>query len=146
MFYSETFAQDIIRAVVTGDNVNIRAEPSSSIYTEKAETTSTIDWNNYNKRAEQLVSALIDGYYSEVVTGFNNEMKEALSVSALKKAWEDTVTVAGDFIEFAGTENFTHDIYMVCEVTTRHKTRGIITRVVFDSDGLVAGLFLRFTK
>jgi len=73
---------------------------------DKPDTTSQIEWENHDKRAEQFVTALVNGEYSTV----------------------ETVIVP-------------HDEYDIYEVISRHKKRGIKSRVVFTADGQVAGLF-----
>jgi hypothetical protein len=115
-------------------------------YAETGETFSTLINLNNQTLAEQVISALLIGNYSDVVINFNPEMKKYLSVSALKIVWEDINTVAGDFIGFSDTKHLSHDVYNIYDVTTQHRNEGITSRVVFDSDGQIAGLFFSFTK
>jgi len=105
---------------------------------------SFIDWNNHDLRAEQFVVALLNGDFSTAAEGFDEEMRHALSVSELRKAWRDTVRVAGEFVSIERAEVVPHEDYEIYNVITRHATRDINTRIVFSFDGKVAGLFFSF--
>jgi len=105
---------------------------------------SFIDWNNHDLRAEQFVTALINGDFTIASEGFDEEMKRALGVMGLERSWRDTVRIAGEFISIAGVESVPHDEYDIYHVITLHKNRDINTRIVFSDDGSVAGLFFSF--
>jgi len=105
---------------------------------------SYIDWNNHDLRAEQFVAALVNGDFSIAAEGFDDDMKRAIDVRGLRKAWRDTVRVAGDFNSIGGTELIPNDEYEIYHVITLHKNRNINTRIVFTFDGKVAGLFFSF--
>ena len=103
---------------------------------------SEIDWDNHEERAEQFVMALVNGDYSVAAAGFDEAMNRELDTGKLKKAWEDTVIKqAGAFVSIVKTEIVPHDEYEIYEVSSRHEKAGITSRVVFSSDGLVAGLY-----
>ena len=105
---------------------------------------SHIDWNNYDLRVEQFVSALLEGDFTIAAEGFNEDMKKALSVRALQKNWNDTIKIAGTFISIDKTEIVPNDDYEIYDVTSLHETRNINIRIVFSHDGLIAGLFFSF--
>ena len=105
---------------------------------------SQIDWEDPDLRAEQLVAALANGDYSVAASGFDDTMRRALSVPALRRAWESTVKQAGDFISLERVELLPHDEYSIYLVTTRHEESGVSTRIAFDADGMVAGLFFSY--
>ena len=105
---------------------------------------SKIDWEDPELRAEQFVTALVNGDFRVAAEGFDSAMKRALSVSALRRAWESTVTQAGSYISLERTEIIPHEEYSIYLVTTRHEIMGVSTRIVFDTDGLVAGLFFSY--
>jgi len=107
---------------------------------------SHIDWENQDLRAEQFVTALTNGDYTIAAAGFNTTMKQALGIRGLKKAWEDTVKEAGDFIAVTATETIPHDEYDIYHVISRHEHKGINSRIVFSSDGLIAGLFFSYVE
>jgi hypothetical protein len=105
---------------------------------------SAIDWANHDVRAVQFVTALVNGDYTIAAQGFDAAMQRALSVRALRKAWEDMVKQAGAFAAIEETERIPDDEYDIYHVLTRHEKSGVNTRVVFSADGLVAGLFFTF--
>ena len=106
--------------------------------------TSFIDWNDRDHRAEQFVAALVNEDYSVATDGFDAVMKKGLSADALKESWDEMIAEAGAFISIAGTEIVPHDEYDIYEVISQHENKRVNTRIVFSSDGLVAGLFFSF--
>jgi len=105
---------------------------------------SSIDWNDTDHRAEQFVTALVNGDYSIAKEGFDANMEKALGKNGLKRAWESTVKAAGTFVSIMGTKTEPNDDYEIYIVTSRHQNKGIASRVVFSKDGLIAGLFFSF--
>jgi len=105
---------------------------------------SSIDWNDKEHRAEQFVTALVNGDYSIAQEGFDANMKKALGKNGLKRAWESTVKAAGSFVSIMGTKTEPNDEYEIYIVTSRHENKGIASRIVFSKDGLIAGLFFSF--
>jgi len=106
--------------------------------------TSVIEWNNKDLRAEQFVRAMLNGDYTIAAEGFNDDMANAFSVADFKAGWRNTIRAAGRFISISGIEFIEHEGYEIYDVLTEHSTRNVNTRVVFDEDGLVAGLFFNF--
>jgi dienelactone hydrolase len=108
------------------------------------EPSGSIDWNNKDQRAAQFVLALVDGDYAAAASGFDTDMRKALGTFGLQRAWEATVKQAGGFLEIVGTEILPHEQYEIYEVTSRHELSGVKTRIVFSTDGRVAGLFFSY--
>ena len=106
----------------------------------------TIDWDNHDQRAEQFVLALVNGDFSEAAEGFNAEMRQALSVIDLEKAWEDTIANAGAYISIEEVTMDPHDEYDIYQVISNHQRFKVNSRIVFSEDGLVAGLFFSFVE
>ena len=107
---------------------------------------SKIDWNDHDLRAEQFVRALINGDFTIAAEGFDDDMMRALNVRGLKRAWRNTVKIAGEFISIEETELIPNDEYEIYHVVTLHENRNINTRIVFSTDGLIAGLFFSFLE
>ena len=105
---------------------------------------SNIDWNNKDARAEQVVNALLNGDYSIVTEGFNEDMADALSVRQLRHNWLSMVRATGKFISIEGTDFNEHEGYEIYDVVTNHENRNMNIRVVFDEDGQIAGFFFAF--
>jgi hypothetical protein len=106
-----------------------------------------IDWESRRPiKAEQFVNALVLGEYVTARENFNSAMLRALNVRKLRRAWEDSVKEAGEFIEIVNTEQLPHEEYDIFLVTTKHENKGIVTRIVFEiENGLISGLHFRFT-
>jgi len=105
---------------------------------------SFIDWGNHDLRAEQVVTALLNGDFTRVAEGFDDDMSSAIDVRGLRKAWRDTVRIAGSFYVIDRTEISAHDGYEIYDVVSLHANRNINTRVVFSADDKIAGLFFTF--
>lgn len=107
---------------------------------------SSIDWNNHDKRAEQFLTALVNGDYSTAMAGFDETMQKGLSVTALRRNWEAMIQGAGAYVSISEIMTEPHDEYDIYIVVSRHEVMGVSTRIVFSHDGLVAGLFFTFVE
>jgi dipeptidyl aminopeptidase/acylaminoacyl peptidase len=96
--------------------------------------------------ARQVVTDLAAGDYAAVTNGFDETMSKALSVDGLKEAWEETALQAGDYGEITSAESSMQDGYYVCLVTARHEAKGVVSRIVYDKDMRIAGLFFTYTE
>jgi dienelactone hydrolase len=101
--------------------------------------------NDVETAARQTVANLASGDYSAVTAHFDNTMANSLSTDQLGETWESTVAQAGYYLETVSAESFTQDGYYVCLVTTRHETKGIVSRIVYNKDMQIAGLFFTYT-
>ena len=105
---------------------------------------SQIDWDDHETRAEQFVGALLNGDFTIASEGFDEEMARLLGVNGLRRAWNSTVRLAGEFVSMDETELVDDNDYEIYHVVTRHKDRDINSRIVFDHNGKIAGLFFSF--
>jgi dienelactone hydrolase len=96
--------------------------------------------------ARQAVSDLVSGNYAAVTTHFDTKMAKGLSADQLKKAWESTVAQAGAYSEIASAESFMQDDHYICQVTARYETKGIVSRVVYNKDMQIAGLYFSYAE
>ena len=101
--------------------------------------------------AQQVVSDLAGGNFAAVTAHFDATMATALSSDKLKDAWEAVEAEAGIFSEIMMVESFVQDGYYVCLVTTKHETtkneiKGVISRIVYNKDMQIAGLFFSYTE
>jgi dipeptidyl aminopeptidase/acylaminoacyl peptidase len=120
-----------------------------SACTSKAPITETVPEDvppEAETAARQAVSDLISGNYAAVTARFDETMTKSLSVDKLQEAWKSSVAQAGDFAEISSAESFSQDGYYVCLVTTRHAIKGIVSRIVYDKDMKIAGLFFSYAE
>ena len=108
--------------------------------------TSNIAWDNYDQRAEQFVMAIVNGDYSIAAAGFDSTMSRALGARGLRTSWESMIKEAGAFVSVVGTEKIPNDEYDIYHVVSKHENTNINTRIVFSSDGKIAGLFFSFVE
>ena len=96
--------------------------------------------------ARQAVSDLAAGNYAAVTVHFDEKMEKALPADKLKEAWESTAADAGGYEEIVSAESFMQDGYYICHITTRHEAEGILSRIVYNKDMQIAGLFFSYTQ
>ncbi|MDR0937676.1 MAG: alpha/beta fold hydrolase [Oscillospiraceae bacterium] len=71
-------------------------------------------------------------------------VQNAISAAALQRAWVDSVTAQlGAFVEVTDYKISESDGYTICETYSAHENSEnfAVSRVVFDSDGKIAGIF-----
>ena len=101
------------------------------------------EWEFYNARAQYFIISMANGDFNAAYDMFDNDMKQAISVSSLKNdVWNNVIKQAGLFENYNNTENVTYEEYFICYVTSKHETSGVTLQVVFSEDGLISGLFI----
>jgi len=73
-------------------------------------------------------------------------MNRVLGARGLRKSWESMTIEAGAFVSVVGTEKIPNDEYDIYHVVSKHENTNINTRVVFSTDGKIAGLFFSFVE
>lgn len=91
--------------------------------------------------AEQLVAMMVAGQYADLLPHFDATMQEALPASKLQEAWIALNTQLGLFQKTAGTRIEVQEPYQIVYVTCEFEQDVLDAKVVFDQDGLIAGLF-----
>jgi len=111
--------------------------------TPNSEVTATnVNWEFYNERAEAFVVAMADDDFDTAAAMFNEAMAQGLGVSELQDFWSQINVEAGAFVNVHEIENATSDGHYRCFITSRHESSGVVLRVTFSEDGLIAGLFI----
>jgi dienelactone hydrolase len=103
-----------------------------------------VDWTEYDARAIEFITLLMDGDYDRAAEGFDTVMKMALNAPTLAKVWEDTTAKAGAYIETVGIDHSKEQGYFICTVKTRHENTGIASRIVFNAKLQISGLFFNY--
>ena len=101
-----------------------------------------VQWDTYNESSEAFITALAADDFAAAVSMLNRTMARLMNEAALRDTWEQITARAGAFVSFHKTENATADGYYICNVTSQHESSGVLLRVVFDKNGLVAGFFI----
>jgi hypothetical protein len=125
----------IVFAVVrgfAGDNV----EPA-----EKATNESGTEPTSIETLAKDLVSSLAGGDYKKAVENFDETMKAALPAEKLQQVWNSIIAQSGPFVEQLGTRKEKILLYDVIFVTCKFENSVLDTKVVFDRNKQIAGLF-----
>jgi len=91
--------------------------------------------------AKGLVNSLASRDYKKAVENFDETMKKALPAEKLQQAWNSIVAQAGPFVKQLGTREqkiLGHDVIFV---TCKFERAVLDTKVVFNRDKQIAGLF-----
>lgn len=93
--------------------------------------------------AAAVLACIADGRWEEARQDFNDRMSQALDADRLASAWARMASLVGSY-EGMG-EPLTHAApdHVMVEIPLRFEAGEATGRVVFDSDGKVAGLWLR---
>lgn len=90
-----------------------------------------------NKLAEQLTT----GEFDKVPESFNLTMKLLLSTAQLRAAWDGTTSVYGKFERIGESRAVSVDTYVIVFVTLEFARGKLDTKVAFDQNNRVTGLF-----
>jgi fermentation-respiration switch protein FrsA (DUF1100 family) len=99
------------------------------------------DTDPLSEKAREIVSSMAAGDYDTPVASFDATMKVAMPAGTLQQAWEALVASAGPFVEVTSTRKEKAAGYDIVFVTCKFEKTSMDIKVVFDSGGLVAGLF-----
>ena len=91
--------------------------------------------------AKDLVDSLASGDYQGATENFDETMKRKLPVEKLQEVWGSLIAGSGAFVEQLGTRREKIMGYDVIFVTCKFENGVLDTKVVFDSNKQVAGLF-----
>jgi len=117
---------------VTGNNV----EPAKEAVQEQGVESASIE-----TLAKDLVNALASGNYKKATENFNETMRSALPAEKLQQVWNSLIAQSGPFVGQLGTRKEKILQYDVIFVTCKFEKAVLDTKVVFDSNKQVAGLF-----
>ncbi|MEE3852693.1 DUF3887 domain-containing protein [Gordonia sp. LSe1-13] len=92
--------------------------------------------------ADDLLDKLRAGQWSTVASRFNPTMARALDDSGLADAWASVIALGGE-VDSTGTPFVRlHGLHTVVDVPIEQEAGATTMRVAYDTDGLIAGLFL----
>ncbi|MFH1149212.1 MAG: alpha/beta fold hydrolase [Actinomycetota bacterium] len=94
-----------------------------------------------SEKAKDFVSSMAEGDYAEAVGSFDATMKTSMPVETLRQAWEGLTAQAGAFESITSTREEKAAGFDTVYVTCRFANSPIDVKVVFDSKGLVSGLW-----
>jgi len=92
------------------------------------------------KKAETVVDQLAAGEFAKTVDLFDATMKTALPENRLRTVWTTLGGQAGAFERRVSTSSERRGLLLITRVTCHFEKTDLDVQVVFDKDGLVAGL------
>jgi uncharacterized protein len=98
------------------------------------------------KAAKTFVELLDKGEFAKATASFDAAMLKALPSDELKKTWEKVLGEAGAFKKQLGSRHEKKGKYDIVLVTCEFAKTKLDTRVVFDKDAKITGLFFEPTK
>lgn len=122
------------------ETASASTEPTASEQAEPDPADQEDPWELAREWSEQMAN----GEFSGCAARFSDEMKASLDESALRSAWEQVVSAAGDYVGvWDVTESETNGSVTV--VTTLEYTKtGVTVTFVFDAESAVGGLWLNY--
>lgn len=93
------------------------------------------------EKAKSIVSSMAEGDFATPVESFDATMKASMSASQLEAAWKALIGRTGDFVEVTSTRTEKSGGSEAVFVTCKFATTPLDVKVVFDSEGLVSGLW-----
>jgi uncharacterized protein len=96
---------------------------------------------DFVKAGEEFVDLLAKQQFAQAVTRYDSAMKAALPEDKLQGTWEAIQKQIGPFQKRLGTKSQRVQGYEVVLVTCEFEKSALDTKVVFDTQGRVAGLF-----
>lgn len=100
---------------------------------------------DYKEHAVMFVEYLLSGDYVKAVENFDAAMAKALNEHSLKDAWEKVISGAGKYIRQLDVIEGKQDSFYIVEVISEFEKTGIITRVVFNEQDKISGLWFNYT-
>ena len=131
------WAAAIIFTVAAGlKSTDANIEPAGKSVQESGTETVPIE-----TLAKNLVSALAGGDFNKATENFDETMSKALPAAKLREVWNSLIIQTGPFIGQTGIRREKILQYDVIFVTCKFEKGVLDTKVVFNSDKKVAGLF-----
>jgi uncharacterized protein len=95
--------------------------------------------------AKAFVEMLDKGDFAKATEGYDAAMAKALPAAELKKTWDKLIGEAGAFKKLLRSRQETKGKYEAVIVTCEFAKMNMDTRVVFDKDAKITGLFFKRT-
>ena len=92
-------------------------------------------------RAAEFVQLLDKGDFTKATSDFDATMRKVMPPEELKKTWQKVLDSAGAYKKQAGSRFQKSGIYQIVFVTCEFSKISLDTKVVFDQDGKITGLF-----
>ena len=85
-------------------------------------------------RARGLVDALSRRAFVDVVAGFDDTMRAAISVAGLEQIWDTTLIQVGPLAECTGTQAGQQGAHCIVEVNCRFANAMLVVRVAYECE------------
>ena len=121
-----------------------RQEPDATETPAPPAATATpisIDFDNLVPEAQSFLDELDQGDFAAGFARFDDTMKDALPEDKLEDLWAQLLAQVGAYQEMTGVRTEAKDGYYAVIVTSQFANALLDVRVVFDSQGKIAGLF-----
>lgn len=116
-------------------------EPTASAQTEPAPADQAED---HREIARKLSEQMANGEFSDCAARFSDEMKASLDEAALKSAWEQVVSAAGDYVGVYDVTESERNGSETVVTTLEYTKTGVTVTLVFDAENAVGGLWLNY--
>lgn len=125
------------KAVTTEPAASDQTTPTASEQAEPAP-------EDLRETARALSEQMANGEFSDCAGRFSEEMKASLDETALKAAWTQVVTSAGDYVGVFDVSKTEQNGSVTVVTTLEYTKTGVTVTLVFDEEGTVEGLWLNY--
>lgn len=116
-------------------------EPTAS---EQTEPDPADQAQNHREIAQALSEQMANGEFSDCAARFSDEMRASLDESALKSAWTQIVSAAGDYVGVYDVSESEKNGSVTAVTTLEYTKTGVTVTFVFDAENAVEGLWLNY--
>jgi len=110
--------------------------------------SSDISFDDEALRADAVMvsDALLNGDYAAITAKFDKTMSNALDAKALEEGWLATVALLGDYEKRGEIVSEAVQGYYAIIITEEFSLQNLNVRVVYDTEGKIAGLQMTFAQ
>jgi dienelactone hydrolase len=133
--------------VATTPTISATARPSATAAATATSTvtlisgTPTVSYDKLIALAHSLINQLATGDFAGADAGFDENMSAQLPADKLAQVWGQLTAQYGAFKSQGNVQTATQPGYVIVVTECQFENGKLLTRVVFDSKGKVAGLF-----
>jgi fermentation-respiration switch protein FrsA (DUF1100 family) len=107
----------------------------------RSQAQSAPDQNNNASSGRQFVQNMVDGEFAVAAAHFDTRVSQAMSPAQLQQAWKGLIKQCGEFKQIGGVRSESEAGYNIVYVDCQFNLTTIDTKVVYDKDGKIGGLW-----
>lgn len=117
--------------------------PAALVAAEAPPETS-VGESTLEETARALCEQMASGTFSDCAALFTDELRESLDEAALKSAWAQVVSAAGEYVGFYDLSKIEEDGTFTIITTLEYTQTGVTVTLVFNAESMVEGIWLNY--